>query len=227
MKIDTKISGWNFGQSIAQPEVYYAADGARTLTDLRSSLDKLEKRLVELPSVLKNYQDIISRKQADINYLNGLSNRKKKKWSKDNGGKDVGQVVYELEKDIDVYEGKIASAKAEQKRLPGRISDLKKQIQALVEAESKGIEKGIDPDSAKQLGEIEVAKQQQELEYQKQMQQAQQKQAEQQQQQKEEEDKKSSQMQWVIIAGVSLLVIIGIVVAIKKIKANKLKTLAT
>ncbi|CAG5082284.1 type VII secretion EssA family protein [Parvicella tangerina] len=226
MKIDTKISGWNFGQSIAQPEVYYAADGASTLTDLRSSLDKLEKRLVELPSVIKNYQDIISRKQADIGYLKGLSNRKKKKWEKDNGGKNADEVVYQLEKDIDVYEGKIESAKAEQKRLPGRISDLKKQIQALVEAESKGIEKGIDPDSAKQLGEIEVAKQQQELEYQKQMQQAQQKQAEQ-QQQKEEEDKKSSQMQWVIIAGVSLLVIIGIVVAIKKFKANKLKTVAT
>ncbi|CAG5086786.1 type VII secretion EssA family protein [Parvicella tangerina] len=227
MNVDTKISGWNFGRVSPITEAYYSANGASTLDDLRKSLEKLENRLVELPAVLKNYQDAISRMQSDINYLAGLSNRKKKKWSKENGGKDVGQVIYDLEKKIDVYEGKIDSAKAEQKRLPSRISDLKNQIKALVEAEGKGIEKGLDPEAAKQLGEIEVAKQQQELEFQKQQQQAQQKQAEQQQQEKEEADKKASQTQWFIIAGVGLLLIIGIIVAIKKFRANQLKVAAS
>ena len=223
MKVDTKIKSWKFLHD--ESEGYHAADGSSTATELRNSLEALEKRLVELPALIKKYKDIIDRKEADIKHLNGLSNWKKKKWEKENG-RNAGEVVYQLGKDVDVYEGKIASAEAEQKRLPNRINDIKTQIKTLVEAEGKGIEKGIDPEAAKQLGEIEVAKQQEALEHQKLMQQKQADQQKEKDQQKKEEkaesEAKAAMQKWIIGGVVTLLLIVGAILAYKHFKAKKL-----
>lgn len=230
MEIATKIKGWKFLNDEQGVETHFDFDGSESLDELRAEINKHEARLAEIPGLIVKNQNIINQKKQDAAFVLGLGWIKRRKWEKQNG-KTVEAAASALNAQASELEGVIASLKTEQRRLPERIDSIKSQVNTLVKAEGKGIEKGIDPESAKQLGEIEVAKQQQVLEHERQLIQ---KQAETQKEtdekeadEKEKKAKKEAQTKWLIIGGVSLLVIIGIVAAIKKFKAKKLKALAT
>lgn len=213
MKIDTKIKGWNFLKK-DEPEGHHSLDGSSSLDELQDELSKLEDRLVAIPSMITKKQNAATLKDNDAAYLLGLGWLKRRKWEKQNG-KTVEQAAKQLKTEAEELRAEVSSLKTEKDRLPDRIETLQKQINTLINAESKGMEKGIDSDSAKQLGEIEVAKQQEALKHQQLMMQKQAQEAE-----NSKEEKRGSQTQWFVIAGVGLLLIVAAFFVIKKLKAK-------
>jgi len=217
MRTINNIKGWDF-----RTERHFSADGGgseSTLNELREEVNKLENRLSEIPKLITQNKNLILQKRKESTWLKSLSRRKRRKWEKDNG-KDALQLAYQMEQQAKNAEATIASLKTEQTRLPERIDAIKKQISTLVNAEGKGIEKGIDPESAKQLGEIEVAKQQAELQHQQQVRQKQAEAA-----QNEEDDKGSTTSIW--ITGGALVALIITIIIISRIRKAKLKTTAS
>jgi len=224
MKIDTKIKGWDFSPEKEKKEKQFSADGSDTLDDLRGEINKLETRLAEIPGLIVKNEKITAKKKQDAAFLRGLKRRKRKKWEKANG-KSAIATADQLEAQADELDAVIASLKVEQKRLPDRLDSLKKQVNTLVNAEGKGIEKGIDPESAKTLGEMEVAKQQEALRQQQLMMQkqaVQQKQAE--ADAKKDPPKTTDQTMWFWVAGIGLLLIIAGFFMVKKLSAKPVTT---
>lgn len=223
MSIDTKIKGWNFSL-VEKEEQHFSADGSTTIDSLRSDLEKLEKRLAELPGLIKSKQNLVDKKRQDAAYLKGLKKHKRKKWEKANG-KSAIATADKWEDEADNLEAEITSLQAELKQLPDRIDSLKKQINTLVNAESQGMQQGIDPASAKQLGEMAVAKEQDALKKQQEIEQSQ-KAAQQQAQQANQQTGKQNNNTWIVIGGVGLLLLIVGIVAVLKFKSKPIKVTA-
>lgn len=214
MSIETKIKGWNFSTTEkSKIESHYSADGSTTVDELRNDLNKLEKRLAEIPGLIQSKQNLATQKRQDAAYLKGLKRRKRKRWEKDHGTSAIA-TADKYEDEADNIDAEITSLNTEKSRLPDRIESLKKQINTLVNAEGEGIAKGIDPESAKQLGQIEVAKQKEAMQKQAIIEQ---KQAAA-QQSKENQSNTDNQNKWIWIGGIGLLTLILIVFAILKLK---------
>lgn len=215
MKIDTKIRGWNFLKR-EYPEKHFALDGSGSLESLQDELNKLESRLAEIPGLITKKQNVIAQKKQDATYLLGLGWIKRRKWEKQNG-KTVEGAAKELTGQADALQAEIESLKVENERLPERIETLKKQIETLVDAEGKGMEKGIDSESARQLGEMEVAKQREALAQQQMMMQKQMIA----QETENSDDKKSSSTIWIVVAAGGLIILVSAILLIKRFKTRK------
>jgi len=156
LTMNSKIKGWQF---LKRPKTY-AADGSTTLDNLRAEKTKLESRLAQIPGLIAQIQNSIKVTQQDIDWLNGLNNRRKKDWEKENGGKRVEDVVYEASKKIVGWNATISNLNSEKSRIPEQLKAVDRQLEALVQGESKGLSKGLSSDMAKELGELELKKEQ-------------------------------------------------------------------
>ncbi len=150
-----KIKGWNFKKA-------FSADGSTTLNTLNADKKRLQARLLEIPKIIPQLEESLRRAKSDIIWLKGLNNRKRKKWEKEKGT-TVEIAVYNYEKGVVTNTGRIASLKTEQKQIPAQIAAIQKQLDALVKGESTGLEKGLDAESAKALGDIELQKEKERL----------------------------------------------------------------
>lgn len=151
-----KIKGWNFKRA-------YAADGsASTLEQLTAEKRRLEARLLEIPKIIPQLEASLERARNDIEWLKSLGMLKRRKWEKEKGT-TVEVAIYNYEKGIVTNTGRIESLKLEQKQLPSKIQDIQNQLDKLVQGESKGLEKGLDKETAKEMGEIELQKEKERL----------------------------------------------------------------
>lgn len=161
-----KILGWNF----FLPKQKLSADGTTTNETLRAEKQRLESRLTEIPRIIANLQNTINLTNSDIVWLEGLNNRRKKDWEKENG-KSVEQAVYDGKKAVVDYQAQIDSMNTEKGRIPDQIKAIDRQLEALVKGESDGLSKGLTKAHAEQLGKIELLKEQETINHEVQMQQ--------------------------------------------------------
>ncbi len=150
-----KIKGWDFKRA-------YSADGSNTLETLTADKKRKEARLLEIPKILAQLNDTLKRAKNDIIWLKGLKRRKKKKWEKEKGT-TVEAAVLHYEKGIVTNTGRISSLTTEKSQIPNQIKAIQTQLDTLVKGESKGLEKGLDSDSAREIGKIELQKEKERL----------------------------------------------------------------
>jgi hypothetical protein len=200
----SKILGWNF----FLPKQKLSADGSTTNETLRAEKTRLEARLVEIPRLIANYQNTINLTKSDITWLEGLNNRRKKDWEKDNG-KSVEQAVYDGKNLVVDYEARIASMNTEKGRIPDQITAIDRQLEALVKGESEGLTRGFTTAHAQQLGQIELQKEQETINHEVQMQQIELQKAQAiAQTEVQNAQGMSSTLKWSLIIGGSVLVLI-------------------
>lgn len=213
---DGKIIGWDFKKA-------YNADGGTTIDSLKAERSKLEARLKQIPIEIANLSNTIKLRVEDINWLRSISKRKLKKWEKEKGV-DANTQIYRVEQAIVDFRARIASMQTEQKRIPSQISTITSQINTLIKGESTGLEKGIDRETAKELGQIELQKERDRMEHERALRKAQleedkieaAKQAAAQQRRQESEKQvakkeasEQSQKNWLI--GIGAVVVLGII----------------
>lgn len=158
-----KMTGWNFTRK-------FSADGSTTQQALLAEKKRLEGRLTEIPGAVSKIQNSINLTQSDIDWLNGLNDRRRKDWEKENG-KNIEQVVYDAANQIVSWKAQIDQLNTEKGRIPAQITEIDRQLAALVKGESDGLSKGLDKTTAKELGEIALQKEQKTIEHEAAMQQ--------------------------------------------------------
>ncbi len=199
------IKGWNF--SVGK----LSADGSTTNDTLRAEKARLEARLVEIPVIIANLQNTIKLTQGDIDWLESLNNRRRKDWEKENGGKDIEQVVYDAAKNIVSYKAQVDALTTEKSRIPAQIEAVDRQLEAMVQGESAGLAKGLTAKASFDLGQLAVTQEQNKIEHEQAVQQVELKAVTQQAEQMQAQTKKMSpQMKWGLIIG-SVVVAIGII----------------
>ncbi|ASS50154.1 MAG: hypothetical protein A3D31_11340 [Candidatus Fluviicola riflensis] len=158
-----KMKGWNFlGKKLS-------ADGSTTNENLRTEKKRLEARLVEIPVIIARLRNGIASQEGDITWLNGLNNRRRKNWEKEKG-KDLKQTVYDLTNAVANSKAQISSLDTEMGRIPAQIEAIDRQLDAMVKGESTGLSKGLTTAQAKQLGELELQKEQEQIQHEQQIQ---------------------------------------------------------
>lgn len=201
-----KIKGWNFKRG-------YNADGASTLETLTAEKKRLEARLVEIPKLIAQLQHSINVIQNDINWLGSLSSLKRKRWEKENG-KTIGQAQHEGARAVTEMKGRITALSEEKARIPNQIKAIQKQLDALVKGEATGLEKGIDKETARELGELELQKERERMEHERLTREAELK-AEQ-ARLAEQKNASSGQKKWLIGIGVVVLLVTAYIVYKRK-----------
>lgn len=205
------------------PKPKLSADGSTTLDSLKAEKQRLEARLTEIPRSIANLQNSINLMSSDITWLEGLNNRRKKDWEKENG-KSVEQAVYDAKNRIVDYNAQISSMNTEKSRIPAQIEAVDRQLDALVKGESTGLEKGLTVAHAQQLGQLELQKEQVKITHETQMQEVQLQQAQAVAQAEVEKTKgMNPQLKWGLIIGGSIVVVIVVVMVIRHKKALALK----
>ena len=214
---------WNF----FLPKAKLSADGSTTLESLRAEKQRLEARLMQIPTTVTNLQNSINLMSSDIKWLEALNNRRRKDWEKENG-KSVEQAVYDANNRIVDYTAQINSLNTEKSRIPTQIEAINRQLEALVKGESDGLSKGLTLAHAQQLGELELRKEQDKIVHETKMQEVELQQAQATAQAEVDKSKgMNSQLKWgLIIGGSILIVIIIIVMVIRHKKALALKAVA-
>jgi hypothetical protein len=209
-----KMKGWNF-----RP-LKLSANGSTTLQTLQDEKKRLDSRLAELPALITTLQHSTAVLETDIAWLNGLNNRRRRDWEKENS-RSAEQAVSEGTATVVSNKAKITALKAEQERIPQQLTDINRQLDALVKGESTGLSKGLDRTSAQALGELELQKEQNQIAHEAALQQA-----EQQKAQRDSQTGMSSTMKTGLIVGSVLLVIaiIGYVIYKRKQAAIPLTT---
>lgn len=147
------IRGWRFPR-------YYSADGSDSQSTRDAiSIEKknLEARLAQIPSQIAAYEQSIVRMQQDYDWLSSLDKSRQKSYQKENG-KHPHEVSAAIVVKINEANNAIGSLRQEKSRIPQRLEELQKQLDSLVRGESDGLAKGLDKESAKALGEIELQK---------------------------------------------------------------------
>lgn len=216
-----------FTWSFFLPKRKLSADGSTTNDTLLKEKKRLEDRLVEIPKLVANLQNSIRLMESDITWLNGLNDRRRKDWEKENG-RDLKQAVYDAANRVVDYKAQVDSLNAEKSRIPAQLEVVNRQLEALVKGESAGLSRGLTSTQAQALGELELQKEQEKIVHESEMQQVelQRAQAEAQAAQSAATGM-SSQMKWGLIIGgsVLLLAIIGYILYQRK-QAALTKTLA-
>lgn len=226
-----KIVGWDFTRG-------YNADGQSTLDTLAAEKKRLEARLVQIPKLIADLENELASKQFDVGWLESLSKNKRKQWEKEKGKTVEAAVLYAKQRIVGVT-GEMASLNAEKSRIPAQISAIQNQLDTLVKGESTGLEKGIDRETAKELGQIELQKERNKMAHERALREAelkaqqartQQAQVAQQQEAAKERTaaeaaaKSKTQTAWIIGAGIVLLLgLLGWIIYKRKM-ALKLKT---
>lgn len=207
------------------PKPKLSADGSTTLDSLKTEKQRLEARLTEIPRTVANLQNSINLMTSDITWLEGLNNRRKKEWEKENG-KSVEQAVYDARNRMVDYNAQISAMNTEKSRIPAQIEAIDRQIEALVQGESTGLTKGLTTAHAQQLGQLALQQEQDKITHETQMQEVELKQAQAvAQAEVQKAQGMNPQLKWGLIIGGSILVIIIAVVVIRsKKKALPLNT---
>lgn len=217
-----KRINWNF----FLPKRKLSADGSTTLDSLRAEKQRLEARLTQIPTTVANLQNSINLMSSDVTWLNGLNNRRKKDWEKENG-KSVEQAVYDANNRIVDYQAQISAMNTEKSRIPSQIEAIDRQLEALVKGESDGLSKGLTKANAQELGQLALQQEQDKITHETKMQEAELQQA---QAVAQAETQKANgmnpQLKWGLIIGGSIIVIIIVVMMIRHKKALALKALA-
>lgn len=203
------ILGWNFSRG------KLSADGSTTNDTLRAEKARLEARFIEIPKLIANLQNTIRLTQGDIDWLESLNNRRRKNWEKENGGKDIEQVVWDAAKNIVNWKAQIDSMNTEKSRIPAQIETIDRQLEAMIVGESTGLSKGLTAKTAFDLGQLAIQQEQNKIDHEKAVQDVQletiTQQAQVAQQQAQAQAKKMSpQMKWGLIIG-SVAVVLGII----------------
>lgn len=197
------IKGWNFFPR------KLSADGSTTNDTLRAEKARLEARLVEIPVLISRLLNTIKLTEADIVWLEGLNNRRRKNWEKENG-RDIEQVTYDATKNVVNYKAQVESLTTEKARIPAQIEAVDRQMEAMIKGESTGLSQGLTAATSKQLGELAVRKEQDKIVHEQQVQQVELQKVTQEAAKAQEQAKKMSpQMKWGLIIGT--VVILGIV----------------
>ena len=206
-----KRINWNF----FLPKPKLSADGSTTLDSLKAEKQRLEARLTQIPITIANMQNSINLMSSDITWLEGLNNRRKKDWEKENG-KSVEQAVYDAKNRIVDYNAQISAMNTEKSRIPDQIKAIDRQLEALVKGESDGLSKGLTTAHAQQLGQLFLQKEQEQITHETKMQEVELQQAQAVAQAETEKAKgMNPQLKWGLIIGGSLIVIIVIVMVIR------------
>ena len=158
--IRAQIKGWHFPHQRAK----LAADGSTTLDNLRAEKTRLESRLAQIPGLISNLQHSIQVLQQDITWLGSLNNRRKKNWEKENG-KSVEKAMYDGTNILVGYKAQVTNLENEKARIPEQIKAVDRQLEAMIQGESQGLSRGLDSKTARELGEMEVLKEQQKIEH--------------------------------------------------------------
>ncbi len=199
----SNIKGWDF-----KPEIKIGVDGSTTRESLAKDISTLEARLKQLPVLIAQTQRSITVSQGDAQWLRDIGWLKRRQWEKEHG-KTVEEEARRLDGYVVTQKAKLASLKAEQTRIPTQIEEINKQINALVKGESVGLEKGLDPTTAKELGQLELQKEREKMAHEQQLRQqeleAQRKEAEAASQQKAG----TQQRNWLIGLGIVAVLAIG------------------
>lgn len=177
----------------------------------------MEERAGKIPVLIATLQNQINNIQSDINWLNGLNNRRRKNWEKENG-KTVEKALYDGSNLVVDLQAQVNSLSAEKAKIPDQIAVIERQLDALVKGESTGLSKGLTTAQAKQLGELELQKEQEKIEHEVKMQQVELQAA----QTRAEASKTgmSSGMKWGLVIGISAAVIITTILLIRWFKAK-------
>lgn len=191
------MKGWKFaGKKVS-------ADGSTTLETLRAEKTRLEARLAELPGLISRMQHSIAVVQGDIDWLNSLNNRRAKDWEKENG-KSREQAVYDGTNTVATYKAQLTTMQNELARIPDQITEIDRQLAALVQGESAGLTRGLTSAQAQQMGEIELQKEQNQIAHENAMQQVELQAAR--QQAATSAAGMSPQLKWGLIIGAVLLI---------------------
>lgn len=208
------ILGWNFALSRQK----LSADGSTTNETLRADKQRLEARLVEIPVLISRLQNSITLTQNDINWLNGLNDRRRRDWEKENG-KNIEQVVYDAANRVVDYKAQVDALAVEKSRIPAHIETINRQLEALVKGESAGLTKGLTAVQAQQLGQLELQKTQEQISHETQMQQIEQQKAQAQADAAVQATKgMNPQLKWGLIISGSILALIVIIYLIRKFR---------
>lgn len=200
------------------PKQKLSADGSTTLDSLKAEKQRLEARFTEIPRTIANLQNSISLMTSDITWLNGLNNRRKKNWEKDNG-KSVEQAVYDAKNRIVDYQAQISAMNTEKSRIPAQIEAIDRQLEALVKGESEGLSRGLTTAHAQQLGQLELQKEQEKITHETKLQEVELQQAQAvAQAEVQKAQGMNPQLKWGLIIGGSILVIVIAVVVIRQQK---------
>jgi len=200
------------------PSSKLSADGSTTLDNLRAEKKRLEERSGKIPVLLATIQNDVNNTQSDINWLNGLNNRRRKNWEKENG-KSVEQALYDGTKKVTDLQAQINSLSAERAKIPEQIALIDRQIDALIKGESTGLSKGLTAGQSKQLGELELQKEQGKIQQEARLQEIE-LQAAQTRADASKTSGMSQGMKWGLIIGISAAVIITTIILIKRFKAK-------
>ncbi len=213
------IKGWNFARMLS-------ADGSTTHDALMAEKNKLEARVVAIPQEIAANEASIANMQKDYDWLSSLSKSRQKDYEKEHG-EHPHQASYRLLNQINAAKAKIEALKGEKSRIAVRLEELNKQLDALVKGESDGLSKGLDKESAKALGEIELQKQQTQLAYDTKLREIEVAQAEKQAAKEATDDQKGKNTSLIIgIAIVAILAIVGYLIYRSR-KAKALADVAT
>lgn len=221
-----KMKGWNF----LSRQKKLSADGSTTLDTLRAEKNRLEARYAQIPGLISQIQNNIKLTQHDIDWLSSLNNRRQKNWEKENGGKQVGDVIYQAKNKIVAWKAQISTMNTEKSRIPEQIKAIDRQIEAMVQGESQGLSKGLNSATAAQMGLLELERAKEDIEKEQQLKELEiQKQQELTQMEiqkaKEQQGKLSPTLKWsLIIGGTVLLLIIGFVIYKRRLNAKALST---
>ena len=171
-------------------------------------------------------QNSINLMASDITWLQGLNNRRKKDWEKENG-KSVEQAIYDAKNITVDYNAQISVLNTEKGRIPDQIKAIERQLEALVKGESDGLSKGLTTAHAQQLGQLALQKEQEQITHETKMQEVELQQAQATAQAEVEKAKgMNPQLKWGLIVGGSIIVIIVIVMVIRHKKASALNAVA-
>ena len=205
-----QMKGWNFLPK-KQTQTFSADGSTSTIDTLKAEKTRLEKRLADIPGLISRLDNSISLVQQDITWLNGISKHKAKQWEKDNG-KSREQAIYDGKNVIVSYQADQNSLRNELARIPQQIKDVDTQISTIINGEGTGLSKGLSKDTARQLGQLELTKEQNQITVQKQIDQANlqtaQIQTQTAQQQATQKTAMSPQLKWGIIIGTAVLIAI-------------------
>lgn len=200
-----EIKGWTFARMLY-------ADGTTTRDAISAEKTKLEARLVQIPSEIAAYETSIANMQKDYDWLSSLDKSHQKSYQKDHGIHPHEAAAQLLNK-IAAANAAISSLKQEKSRIPIRLEELQKQLDALVRGESDGLAKGLDKESAQVLGEIELQKEQARLEHDSKMQEIELQQAEQKAAEEKAVNEQGKNTKLIIgIIAVALLALIGFLI---------------
>jgi len=208
----TKIIGWDFNKGAKQS---YNADGSSSLETLISEQKRLQDRLTKLPGLIAQVQSGISQAIKDKNWLSSLSNSHARSWERDND-KTTSQAIFDIEKKINQLEGTLNSLKIEKASIPNQLSSIQNQLDALIQGEATGLERGVDKETAQELGEIELQKERERLEHERAIRQAE---IEEQQSSTDKQGKVQNTV-WIALGVIALLAIVGFIVYKRKMNAS-------